>query len=148
MNIKFIFRISVLIFALCAVIFASKYFSSDPFQSSLDEMFNLPGKPFQWCVYMNTKLEQKFKWVDAAIDAKMQARPKPLTQDQMAQKYCTVQMENIESVDLKKVRWVRLAQGFDSGGQAVLLEWDVALQVFRVAGLPFKSSILYSDLTN
>lgn len=86
-------------------------------------------------------------WVDPTIDQKMKARPR-LTSDQMAQKYCTVQMENIQGADLKKAQWQRLAEGFDSGGQSISLEWDSSLQLFRVAGLPFKSSILYSDLTN
>lgn len=139
MNAKLIFKLSILIFGLCAVIYASKYFSSQPFQSSLDDVFKA-GSQFQWCTTTNSK----FKWLNADIAQKTKA----LSKDMVAKKYCFVQMESIQGIDIKTASWAKLAEGLDSGGQVVYLEWDKALQIFRAAGLPFKSSVLYKDLTD
>jgi hypothetical protein len=139
MNAKLIFRVSILIFGLVAVIFASKYFSSQPFQSSLDEVFQA-GSQFQWCSTTNSK----FKWLNADIAAKT----KSLDKDAVAKKYCMVQMESIQGIDIKTAKWEKIAEGLDSGGQVVFLEWDKALQIFRASGLPFKSSFLYKNLTD
>jgi hypothetical protein len=139
MNAKLIFKVSILIFALVAVLFASKYFSSQPFQSSLDEAFKV-GSQFQWCSTTNSA----FKWLNDDIAAKT----KSINKDILAKKYCFVQMESIKGIDIKTAKWEKLAEGLDSGGQMVFLEWDKALQIFRAAGLPFKSSFLYKDLTD
>jgi len=139
MNAKFIFKLSLLIFALVGVIFASKYFSSQPFQNSLDSAFEA-GSQFQWCTTTNSK----FKWLNTDIAKKT----KSVAKDMVAKKYCVVQMESIQGIDIKTAAWEKLAEGLDSGGQVVYLEWDRALKIFRAAGLPFKSSILYKDLTD
>ncbi|MBC7458763.1 MAG: hypothetical protein H7235_10815 [Bdellovibrionaceae bacterium] len=139
MNAKLIFKISILVFGLAAVIFASKYFSSQPFQNSLDDVFQA-GSQFQWCSTTNSK----FKWLNPAIAKKT----KSVAKNGLAEKYCFVQMESIQGIDIKIAKWDKLAQGLDSGGQVVYLEWDKGLQIFRAAGLPFKSSVLYKDLTD
>lgn len=139
MGVKLIFKLSILIFALFAVIYASKYFSSQPFKSSLDEVLQA-GSQFQWCTTTNSK----FKWLNAEIAQKTKA----VSKDMVAKKYCFVQMESIQGIDIKTAQWEKLAEGLDSGGQVVYLEWDKALKIFRAAGLPFKSSILYKDLTD
>jgi hypothetical protein len=139
MNHKFIFKIVILLFALVAVIFASKYFSSLPFQNSLDQVFQA-GSQFQWC----STTDSKFKWLNVHMDQKT----KSIDKTAVAKKYCLVQMESIQGIDIKMAKWDKLAEGLDSAGQVVYLEWDSALQIFRAAGLPFKSSILYNDLTN
>lgn len=137
MNIKIIFKVSVLLFGLVMVIFASKYFASQPFQNSLDQVFQT-GSQFQWC-----RPEASLSWLDQV----MVDKTKSWKQDAVAQKYCTVQMESIQGIDLKTAAWSQLAQGFDTKGKAVYLEWDRDLKVFRVAGLPFKSSVLFKDIT-
>ena len=139
MGAKLIFKLSILIFALFAVIYAAKYFSSQPFQNSLDNAFQA-GSQFQWCTTTNSK----FKWINTDIARKT----KSVSKDMVAKKYCFVQMESIQGIDIKTAHWEKLAEGLDSGGQVVYLEWDKALQIFRAAGLPFKSSILYKDLTD
>lgn len=139
MNAKLIFRVSILVFGLCAVIYAMKYFSSQPFQNSLEDVFQA-GSQFQWC----TTTHSKFKWLNPDIATKT----KSVAKDMVAKKYCTVQMESIQGVDIKTAKWDKLAEGLDSGGQVVYLEWDKALRIFRAAGLPFKSSVLYKDLTD
>ena len=139
MNAKLIFRISILIFGLAGVIYASRYFSSRPFQSSLDEVFQT-GSRFQWCSTARTN----FKWFDAEIAQKT----KLISRENLAKTYCYVQMESIQGIDIKKANWAKLAEGLDSEGQVVALEWDRSLQIFRAAGLPFKSSVLYKDLAD
>lgn len=148
MKTKLFIKISILLFALFMVVTASKYFASPPFEKSLDQAFNLPGKPFQWCSYSLKDQNKKFEWLNSDLKKKINVRDGQLTAVQISQKYCTVQLENIQGIDLKSVRWEKLAQGFDSAGEIVTLEWDQSLQVFRVSGLPFKSSILYTDLIN
>lgn len=139
MSIKLIFKLSILVFALVMVIFASKYFSSAPFQSSLQDAFSI-GARFEWCSPRNHDL----KWLDENINRKMLNQSSSSAQ-KMTEKYCLVQMESIQGVDLKTAQWKKLAQGTDSGGQTVYLEWDPALHLYRAAGLPFKSSILDHD---
>ncbi len=139
MNVKLFVKVSVLIFGLAMVIYASKYFSSQPFQNSLDEVFQASSQ-FQWCTTTNSK----FKWLNADIAKKT----KSIAKDMVANKYCFVQMESIQGVDIKQAKWEKLAEGLDSGGQVVYLEWDKALKIFRAAELPFKSSVLYKDLTD
>lgn len=136
---KLIFKVSILVFGLVAVLYASKYFSSQPFQNSLDDVFQA-GSQFKWC----STTQSKFKWLNPEIAQKT----KSVSTDMVAKKYCFVQMESIQGIDLKTAHWDKLAEGLDSGGQVVYLEWDKALQIFRAAGLPFKSSVLYKDLTD
>jgi hypothetical protein len=136
MNAKFILKVSILVFGLVMVIFASKYFSSQPFQNNLDEAFKT-GSQFQWC-------STKFEWLNADMAAKTKSQD-PV---QVTKKYCLVYMESIQGIDLKTATWQQLAEGRDSDGQSVYLEWDKALQIFRAAGLPFKSSVLSRDLAN
>ncbi len=126
----------MLTFGLVMVNFASKYFSSQPFQNNLDEVFKV-GSQFQWC-------STQFQW----LNDDMAAKTKSQDPDQVTKKYCVVYMESIQGVDLKKATWKKLSEGLDSGGQVVYLEWDKALQIFRAAGLPFKSSVLSRDLAN
>ena len=139
MNAKLIFRIVILISGLVGVIYASHYFSSRPFQSSLDEVFQT-GSRFQWC----STTQAKFKWFNAEIAQKT----KRLGPDNLAKTYCYVQMESIQGIDIKNANWDKLAEGLDSEGQVVYLEWDRTLHLFRAAGLPFKSSVLYKELAD
>ncbi len=138
MNAKLIFKLSILIFGLVMVIVGSRYFSSKPFESSLDQVFQA-GSQFQWCATQ----PNHFKWLNQKIAEKNNS----LSPDQLAKKFCFVQMESIQGVDIKKAKWEQIATSLDSGGQPVYLEWDQALQLFRAAGLPFKSPILYKELS-
>lgn len=137
MSIKIIFRVSVLIFALVMVIFASKYFSSEQFQSSLNDVFNTKVRTFQWC----DGRPDHFKWIDADLENKFRMQPA----DRVSKKFCLVQIQPVQADDLKSVEWMKLAQGYDSGGQIVYLEQAMKGPVFRAAGLPFKSTILYQE---
>lgn len=139
MGIKLILKLSILIFALVVVIFASQYFSSSPFQNSLQEAFSI-GSRFEWC----SAQKQNIHWLNEDINKKMAFYEKNSVQ-KMTEKYCVVQMESIQGIDLKAAQWQKLAQGMDSAGQTVYLEWDPALRLYRAAGLPFKSSILDHD---
>ena len=142
MNVKLIFKVGILIFALTMVIVASRYFSSTLFQNSLQNAFEV-GARFEWC----SAQKQKIQWLNEKINQKMQAMAKKIPERKLTEKYCVVQMESIQGVDLKTVQWQKLAQGVDSGGQMVFLEWDPVLHIYRAAGLPFKSSILDRDFS-
>ncbi len=135
MNAKVFLKIVALVFGLILVIYASKYFSSNSFHSSVESLFNNINY-FQWCSYE----KHKVIWLDPAINKKMTDR------QQSTHKYCVVQMESIQGLDISHAQWRKVAQGFDSNGQVVFLEWDPATGVYRAAGLPFKSSILDQDL--
>lgn len=140
MNVKLFFKISVLIFGLVMVVAASKYFSSFKFQSSLDQVFNPPvGHSFQWC----NGQAQHFEWLDAGLKKKYLG----VDAQKVARKFCLVQMGSVSGVDLNQVQWKKLAQGQDSGGQVVYLEGNLQLQLFRAAGLPFKSALLDQELS-
>ena len=137
---KLFFKVSVLIFGLVMVIAASKYFSSFKFQNSLDQVFNPPaGQSFQWC---NGKAHD-FKW----LDMELQKKYSDVAFEKVAHKFCLVQMGSVSGVDLSQVQWKKLAQGQDSGGQTVYLEGNIQLQIFRAAGLPFKSALLAKELS-
>jgi hypothetical protein len=137
--IKVFFKVSILLIGLFMVITASRYFASDDFKGSIDGLFNVQGRPFQWC----RADKEKFRWLDESVASKYSS----WTEGQLAQKYCLLQLESITGVDLKQVKWVPLAESVDADGKPTVLEWDRHLVVFRVAGLPFKSSFLYYDLT-
>lgn len=140
MNIKLIFKVTVLIVALVMVFLASKYFSSTVFKQELQGAFDI-GARFEWC----SAHKRKIQWINEKLNQKMQVLAKKIPEQKLTEKYCVVQMESIQGIDLKTAKWEKLAQGIDSGGQIVFLEWDPALHVYRAAGLPFKSSILDRD---
>ncbi len=139
MNIKLIFKISVLIFALILVFMGRKFFSSPGFQKNAAEVFTAHASPFQWCSIERNK----FIWTQPDLNLKY----KNMSPTQLAKKFCLVQAETIQGVDLKAITWTPIAVSVDSEGQKVILEWNTENKLFRADGLPFKSSSLSLEIS-
>ncbi len=138
MNIKLIFKISVLIFALGLVLVGRKFFSSVGFKKNATDIFAVEAHSFQWC----SPQHQKFLWTEARLTQKFSA----LTATQLAKKFCLVYAETIQGVDLQKVQWSPIAESVDGEGQKVILERNLENKLFRADGLPFKSSSLGREI--
>ncbi len=138
MNIKLFFKISMLVFALVLVVAGRKFFTSAGFQKNANDVFAVTASPFQWCTF-----ERKiFVWTDRALALKFKAA----SPEQLAKKFCLVQAETIQGVDIKTVNWTPIAESVDSEGQKVILEWNKEKKLYRADGLPFKSSSLSLEI--
>ena len=138
MNIKLIFKIGVLIFALILVVMGRRFFNSAGFEKNATQVFTATNSPFQWCSF-----ERKiFIWTDPGLIAKY----KNQTQAMLSKKFCLVQSETIQGVDIKSVTWTPIAESVDSEGQKVVLEWNTEKKLYRADGLPFKSSSLSREI--
>ncbi len=136
--VKIFIKISVLVFALVGVLFVMKAVSSNSFQDSLSGLFMPPGIPMKWC----STEGKTFKWFNSEVESKYSA----WTELQLLHKFCNVHMESVTNVDMTQANWTKLAESRDAEGKIAILEWDQQQQLFRVAGLPFKSSFLNVDL--
>lgn len=138
MNIKLIFKVSVLLFALVLVIAGRKFFSSSGFQQKANDVFATEAKSFQWC-----SADRKiFVWTEPLFMQKYKNQP----QANLAKRFCLLMAETIQGVDLKTVDWTQIATSVDSEGQTVVLEWNKEKNLFRADGLPFKSSSLSREI--
>jgi hypothetical protein len=138
MSIKLIFKISVLVFALVLVVMGRKFFNSPGFQKNADEIFSVAANPFQWCSFERNQ----FTWTLPRLSLKY----KNLPPTELAKKFCLIQAETIQGVDLKSVTWTPIAESVDSEGEQVILEQNIEKQLFRAGGLPFKSSSLSREI--
>ena len=93
---------------------------------------------FQWC----SETKGTVKWQDA----RLQAKYSKWTDHALRKKFCKVDLEPLSEAELSNANWRELALATDSQAAMVKLEWDQALQVFRAAGLPFKSKKLSREL--
>jgi len=138
MNIKLIFKIGVLVFALALVLLGRQFFLSPGFQKNANDIFAVKAHPFQWC-----SAERKiFIWAQSQLVLKY----KNQSQDLLAKKFCLIQAETIQGVDVKSVSWTPIAESVDSEGQKVVLEWNIEKKLYRADGLPFKSSSLSREI--
>lgn len=138
MNVKLIFKISVLVFTLILVLAGRKFFMSPGFQKEATEVFAVSARPFQWC-----SSERKiFIWTEPVLATKYKNQP----QEKLAKIFCTAAAEAIQGVDLTSAKWIAIAQAVDSEGQKVILEWDKEKKLFRGDGLPFKSTTLSREI--
>ena len=111
---------------------------SPGFHKNATDVFATNASPFQWC----SSLSKVFVWTDSALALKF----KTITQDQLAKKFCLVQAETIQGVDIKLLNWTPIAESVDSEGQKVILEWNKEKKLYRADGLPFKSSSLSQEI--
>lgn len=138
MNIKLIFKIGVLIFALILVFMGRNFFNSAGFQQNATEVFAVTSSPFQWCSFERNI----FVWKQPSLIVKY----KNQSPAQLVKKFCLVHAETIQGVDPKVVIWTTIAESVDSEGQKVILEWNSEKKLYRADGLPFKSSSLSLEI--
>jgi hypothetical protein len=138
MNLKLIFKISVLILALVLVIAGRQFFMSPGFHKNANDVFSVAANPFQWC----SSKQNLFTWVEPKLAKKYSDQ----SQAQLAQMFCLILAETVQGVDLATIHWTPIAESVDSEGQKVVLDWNTEKKLFRANGLPFKSSSLSREI--
>ncbi len=63
-----------------------------------------------------------------------------------SKKFCKIQIQAVQGVDIATLKWQPLAVGLDSEGQQVVLEWNSVQKIFRAEGLPFRSAQFVKQL--
>ena len=141
MNIKLIFKLSVLVLGLLLVVMFRQTMGSKSFTESLNAMFG-GGKTAQvvnWCADHVVDVV----WVSDEVPEKL----KSLGLSDLRETYCELKTEPILGVDLSTVEWKKLAESSGAAGQKTTLEWNKALNLFRAGGMPFKSSDFGRELS-
>jgi hypothetical protein len=141
MNIKLVFRLSVLILGLLLVIMFRQTMGSKTLTESLNAMFGgtKPANVINWCadhvvdvVWLSEEVPEKLKSLDLS---------------DLRETYCELKTEPIIGVELNTVTWAKLAESSGAAGQKTTLEWNKALNLFRAGGMPFKSSEFGQELS-
>lgn len=141
MNIKLIFKLSVLIFGLLLVVMFRQTMGSKSFTETLNGMFGVTNanNNINWCADHVVDVV----WVSEEVPEKL----KNLSLSDLRETYCQLKTEPILGVDLSTVQWKKLAESSGAAGQKTTLEWNKALNLFRAGGMPFKSSDFGRELS-
>lgn len=141
MNIKLVFKLSVLILGLLLVFMFRQTMGSKTFTESLSAMFGgtKPANVTNWCAEHVVDVV----WVSDEVPEKL----KNLDMSDLRETYCELKTEPILGVDLSTVEWKKLAESSGAAGQKTTLEWNKALNLFKAGGMPFKSSDFGRELS-
>lgn len=141
MNIKLVFKLSVLILGLLLVFMFRQTMGSKTFTESLSAMFGAtkPVNVTNWCADHVVDVV----WVSDEVPEKL----KSLDLSDLRETYCELKTEPIMGVDLSTVEWKKLAESSGAAGQKTTLEWNKALNLFKAGGMPFKSSDFGRELS-
>jgi hypothetical protein len=137
-NKKLIFKISILVVGLVSIFVFKGFLNKKSYQQPDMAEITKTVASFQWC----SETKGTLKWQEAQHKAKY----KKWTDHALRKKFCKVDLEPLSEAEMNNANWRDLAVGMDSQATIVKLEWDKALQVFRAAGLPFKSKKLSREL--
>lgn len=141
MNIKLVFKLSVLILGLLLVVLFRQSMGSKTFTETLNAMFGAtkPAHVVNWCADHVVDVV----WVSDEVPEKL----KNLSLSDLRETYCELKTEPIMGVDLNTVQWKKLAESSGAAGQKTTLEWNKALNLFKAGGMPFKSSDFGRELS-
>lgn len=138
MDKKLIFKISILVVGLVSIFLFKGYLTKNSYHQPDMAEITKQVASFQWC----SETKGTVKWQDSELKAKY----KKWTDYALRKKFCKVDLEPLSEAEMNNANWRDLAVAMDSQATIVKLEWDKGLQVFRAAGLPFKSKKLSREL--
>lgn len=143
MKSKLIVKVVLLVFSLGMVILAMQLFASSSFKDGVNQMFSADtGKTMRWC----PDHVVDFQWQDPNLPQVTQAKWAQAKPEQVRKAFCSVTMDTPDTTDLSQLRFKPLLMAQSAEAKTATLEWSPESKVFRVQGMPFKSTSLSREL--
>lgn len=142
MKQKLILKVSFLICCLILVVIIMNYSTSIRFKQGLSQFFSESGQTMKWC----PEHVIDFKWLEESLTLQAKEKWSHATPKQIQEVFCSVLIEPIENRDLTKIQFKPLLLALSAEAKSALLEWSPESKMYRVQGMPFKSTRLTREL--
>ena len=149
MNQKLIFKVIALVFFLGLVIMSMKFSNSGNFKEGLGQIFAVDGeKTMSWC----PDHVVDFQWTTSDLPEKTKAKWVSAKADAVKSQFCTIPTDPVDhqkmNTDVATIQFKPLLLAQSAEAKTALLEWNPESKLFRVQGMPFKSTSLYLELVD
>lgn len=142
MKLKLFLKVSLLAFCLVIVIAAMNLTSSAGFKQDISQIFSSNLQTMKWCPEHTID----FQWLEKNLNAQASSNWSNASSKLIEKTFCSLVMEPVVDVDLAQVVFKPLLLAQSAEAKTALLEWSPQSHLFRVQGMPFKSTRLSREL--